>query len=180
MERMGNFIMEKICVYTCITGDYDNVNEIEVKEKNIDYYLFTNNKSITSSTWQVVYIEDPKLSNVKLARKIKILGHPLIKDNYDISIWIDGAMIIRGSIHDFILKACDLKQYNMVGFKHRERDCIYEEATSCLWLQKESEDIIRKYIDFLEKEKYPHHNGLIESTILVRRHNDPLVQETME
>ena len=25
--------MNKICVYTCITGDYDNLNELKNKEK---------------------------------------------------------------------------------------------------------------------------------------------------
>ena len=33
---------KKICVYTCITGNYDNVHEITNKEKGLDYYLFTN------------------------------------------------------------------------------------------------------------------------------------------
>lgn len=26
-------ILNKICVYTCITGDYDKVNELSFKEK---------------------------------------------------------------------------------------------------------------------------------------------------
>jgi len=48
--------MKKVCVYTCITGDYDNLKEIKNKEKNIDYYCFTNNKNIKSNTWKVEYI----------------------------------------------------------------------------------------------------------------------------
>ena len=32
--------MNKICVYTCITGDYDDLKEIEHKEKGIDYIGF--------------------------------------------------------------------------------------------------------------------------------------------
>ena len=39
----------KICVYTCITGDYDNPKEILKLEKGIDYYCFTNNKKIKSA-----------------------------------------------------------------------------------------------------------------------------------
>ena len=52
---------KKICVYTCITGDYDNLHEIKKKEKDIDYYLFTNNKNIKSKTWKVIYIENEEL-----------------------------------------------------------------------------------------------------------------------
>ena len=56
----------KICVYTCITGDYDNPKEIPKLEKGIDYYCFTNNKKIKSNTWNVIYIDDENLSNVQL------------------------------------------------------------------------------------------------------------------
>ena len=59
--------MKKICVYTCITGSYDDVKEFkEFKEKNIDYILFTNNKDYKSDFWNVVYIENDVLDNVRL------------------------------------------------------------------------------------------------------------------
>ena len=78
--------MEKICVYTCITGNYDQVVEFpDLKEDNIAYYLFTNNKSIKSSFWNVVYINDAELDNIRLARKIKILGHSVL-NKYDITV----------------------------------------------------------------------------------------------
>ena len=78
---MGN----KICVYTCITGNYDNLNELKNPEKNIDYYCFTNNKNLSSKTWKVVQIKNGGLDNCRLARKIKILGHPVL-DKYDIAV----------------------------------------------------------------------------------------------
>ena len=80
--------MNKICVYTCITGNYDNLIEIN-KEKGIDYLCFTNNKKIKSKSWKIIYIEDKKLTNVELARKVKILGNE-ITNKYDITIWKDG------------------------------------------------------------------------------------------
>ena len=43
--------MEKICVYTCITGNYDDLKEVKVKEDNIDYICFTNNKGLSSNSW---------------------------------------------------------------------------------------------------------------------------------
>ena len=32
--------MSKICVDTCITGDYDDLKEIKNVEKNIDYFCY--------------------------------------------------------------------------------------------------------------------------------------------
>lgn len=171
---------KKICVYTCITGDYDNVCELPFIEEGIDYYLFTNNKKINSTTWKIVYIEDKKLDNVRLARKIKILGFPGVLDNYDISIWIDGNVTIKRKIEDFLNEQCNLNDYAMVGFKHSVRNCIYEEATMCVRYHKANKEVIEKQIKALEKEGYPKNNGLIESTILVRKVHDEKVKDTMK
>ncbi len=71
----------KICVYTCITGNYDKIKELDFKEEGIDYYFFTNNKNLTSKTWKVIYIENDGLDNIRLARKIKVLGHEILMMN---------------------------------------------------------------------------------------------------
>ena len=101
---------ERICVYTCITGDYDNLHEI-VKEDGIEYLCFTNNPKIKSSYWKMVYIEDEdNLGNMLLSRKIKILGHPYL-EQYDISIWVDGALEVKGKLRQFVKEWCDLSRY---------------------------------------------------------------------
>ena len=142
----------KICVYTCITGNYDNLKEIKTSEKGIDYYCFTNNNNIKSKTWNVIYIEDEILSNIQLARKIKILGHPIINEKYDILLWMDGAVVFRKNIVDFI--NCYLQEdTNFVGFKHGERNNIKDEAISCYRFYKETKENVENIIDFYKKAK---------------------------
>lgn len=162
--------MNKICVYTCITGDYDSLKNLSYPDNNFDYICFTNNKDITSDFWKVVYISED-LDNLTLARKIKILGHDELK-KYDLTIWLDGAMQLRKPLSTFLDECCDLDNYDMVGFNHRDRDCIYDEIDTCVFLFKESVENAKKIETFLRKEKYPEHNGLIESTALVRKNND--------
>ena len=171
--------MRKICVYTCITGDYDNLQEIKNKEPGVDYYCFTNNKNIKSDSWNVVYIQDEKIDNTRLARKIKILGHPIIMDKYDISIWVDG-FISEMNVFDFLHEQCDLDSYDFICFKHSQRDCIYEEAEECIRQGKDDPSLIREEMKFLRKKGYPRNNGLIESTVLIRKHNNPKVKKTMK
>ena len=169
----------KKCIYTCITGNYDSVNEIKNKEPDFDYYLFTNNKKIVSKTWNVIYIEDKKLNNTKLARKIKILGHDIIKNNYDISIWIDGNFSIEKSLNDFLKKY--LKDDDkMVCYRHTSRKSIAEEMDACIEHQKESIHNIDRLKKYYNKEGFKDNNGLIESSILVRKHNDPQVEDAMK
>lgn len=163
--------MSNICVYTCITGDYDTLKKLNYPNKNYDYICFTNNKNITSDFWKVIYIEEDKLDNLTLARKIKILGHKEL-EKYDLTIWLDGAMQLRKSLSTFIKDCCDLNNYDMVGFNHRFRDCVYDEIDACVYLFKENLENARNIGSFLRKEKYPEHNGLIESTVLVRKNND--------
>ena len=173
-------MVKKICVYTCIMGKYDNLNEIseDVYESNIDYYCFTNNKNIKSDTWKVIYIENNQLSNQLLARKIKILGNNIV-EKYDITVWIDGNTIIKKKISEFLEKEIKLNKYDISSFRHRFRDCIYDEAVECVKLKKDNKEIIKKQVEFLKKEKYPRHNGLYETGILVRK-NNKLVKNVME
>ena len=168
----------KIAVYTCITGDYDNLKEINYMEENVDYFCFTNNKNITSKTWKVIYIEDEQLSNVKLARKIKCLGHPIINKKYDILVWMDGAVVFKKKIADFVnmyLKENDV----IAAFKHNSRTTIKEEAEACFLAKKETKTNINKLMKFYEKEKYPDNNGLIESTVFIRRTGNKQLNKTM-
>lgn len=166
----------KICVYTCITGNYDNLKEIK-KEKGIDYYCFTNNKNIVSNSWNVVYIEEDNLSNVKLARKIKILGHDLI-NNYDVLLWMDAAVIFKKNITDFI--NCFFKSTSFAAFKHGVRDNIKDECFECVKFGKESKENVKKLLKFYEKQKFDDSYGLIESTVFIKKPKDKKVIETMK
>ena len=169
----------KICVYTCITGEYDDLKEIKNVEKNIDYYCFTNNKKIKSKTWNVVYIEDNELSNLLLARKTKILGNPIINENYDIELWMDAAVEFVKPINEFIDHYLG-KNDKFVCFKHGIRNSIEEEMNACLRFRKESIENIENLKEFYKKEKYNYDNGLVESTVLIKRPKDKKVIETMK
>lgn len=172
--------MKKICVYTCITGDYDDLKEIEFPNDNVDYICFTNNKNVKSNTWHIINISDDELDNTRLARKIKILGNDYINENYDISIWIDAAMTFKISPIDYVYNICQIDKYDIVAFKHHLRDCIYEEAKVCINLKNDDVDTINKQMDKYKKNNYPANNGLIESGVIVKKHNKKNVQKLMK
>ena len=169
--------MNKICVYTCITGDYDSLNEIKNPEKHIDYYCFTNNKKIKSKTWKIVHIENEGLDNVRLARKIKTVGHPLV-NKHELAVWTDANIIWQKKISDFI--ATFLKDNPLVIFRHSARNNVHDEAVACFIKRKDSKEILAKTIAFLDAAKYPDNNGLCESTVYIKKLQDPKVKKTME
>ena len=171
---------KKIAVYTCITGNYDELNEIdaELLEKNVDYYCFTNNKEIVSKTWQIIYIEDFSLSNHMLNRKIKILGHKIIND-YDILIYIDGNCTLKRKATELIKNECDLEKFPLYAFKHSARDCIYDEAEACIKFKKETKEKIDKILKFYKKNNFPKKYGLCEMGCFIKKPKDKEVIKLM-
>ena len=170
--------MKKICVYTCITGEYDNLASFK-KEKNVDYICYTNNKNIKSDIWNIKYISDDKLSNVKLARKIKIMGTPDLK-KYDVVVWIDGNASPISSVIEFVNKYDELDKYDLIGFKHHERNTTYEELEKCYECRKESLDNINRLLELYTKEKFKDVIPLIESGVLMRNFNNERLNKAME
>ena len=159
----------RIVCYTCITGGYDQILEPLVPSPNIDFICFSD-KQIQSKIWKWRQIpEDLKdLDKIRQQRSIKICPHRYLKE-YDRSIWIDGNIQIKNDLNKFI------KQYNLEVCplwirKHPKRDCIYAEAKECIAQRKAPKEIIDKQIAKYKAVKYPEHNKLVESGIILRKH----------
>jgi len=164
-------------VYSAITGNYDQVREIKYKNPDLDYILFTDNPNIKSNTWDVRLLDNPeKLDAVRLARRVKILGHEYLGD-YDYSIWTDAKLELIGDLDEYVKKYRDTRP--VLCFAHYFNDCIYQEEFTCEQLHKDNVDIMRKQIQRYRKEGYPDHNGLVETAILVRELKNDLVRDVM-
>ena len=171
--------MEKICVYTCITGNYDDLKEVRINE-GIDYICFTNNKKIKSETWKIIYIEDKKLDNHYLSRKIKMLGDPYLDKNYTLSIYVDASIIFKKSVKEFLSNYFDLEKDLLAACKHSVRNSINEEAIACIEQKKDNEKTIRRQLSFYQEDNFADNLGLLEMTLIIKRHNNPLVRKTMK
>lgn len=159
----------RICVYTCITGRYDDLKEIEFKNDSLDYLCFTNNKSLQSKSWKIVYVEE-ELDDLLLQKKIKICCHKYL-NNYDASLYIDGKVLVRKDVLPFIQN--NLKEdIDLVGFKHPIRNCIYDEIYTCILYEKEKLSTGRYIRDKYRQEGFPAHYGLSDNAILLRRHTE--------
>lgn len=158
----------KIVVYTCITGGYDYLKEIQSPNPNIDYVCFSD-KPITSKTWKIKEIPGMLnlLSKQKIARCLKIMPH-LFLSEYDVSVWIDGSIEVLRDTNEFISKS--MNGYFSIS-KHPLRNCIYEEAVAVLHRQKDLADTVVSQILRYKELGYPKNHGLIQSGIIVRKHN---------
>ena len=167
-----------VVVYTVLTGDYDNVNEILYKEEGIEYLLFTNNRKTRSTTWTIVFV-DSDLEDALLSREIKMLAHQYLDTKYDASIYIDANAVIYGEIAK--LTNYLNENISLVFTKHSQRNTVWEEIEACVSLKGVNADMARKqYLSYLHRGfKDDTSIPLAECGIIVRNHNDPDVQELM-
>ena len=174
----SNVVNQKlIAVYTALTGNYDNVNEILYKEDNVDYFLFTNNPSITSNTWQVVYV-DNGLENQLLSRHIKMFPQKYLDSKYEISIYIDASAVIYGEISQLVKYLND--KVSFAVSKHSVRNTLKEEFDACVAIKKiDQSTAILQYNRYVA-EGIVDNIPLVECGILVRRHNDEKLQQLMQ
>lgn len=171
--------MNRICVYTCITGEYDDLKEIKNKEDEIDYFCFTNNRNIKSNTWNVIYIDNEGIENHRLARKIKILGHPIIH-KYEISLWQDASVIFNKKVSNFINEFFNVESDILCVPNHYCRKSVKEEAKECIRLKKDNEDVIKQQITFYKEERFQDNLGLFETTVFIRNNKSKLLRDTVK
>lgn len=160
-------------VYSAITGGYDNVKEPKCVTPELDYVLFTDNPNIQSKVWKIRLIENPEhLDNVRLARRIKILGHEYLTE-YDYSVWVDGSLEIVGDMKEYIDSY--KRKEPMISFNHRRNECIYQEVNACTRLKKDDVKIMEKQMERYRREGFPENCGMTESGVIVRDiHNEKI------
>ena len=144
-------------------------------------YPYDKNK-YKNTNWTILPISDDILNldmnNYKKQRYLKMHPH-LLFPNYTISLYIDGSMSIKGDLNEFLLRLLT-PNYSIFMVEHPGRNCIYQELKEVILVKKEK----KEKIDFLEnkylKENFPEEYGLIESNIIVRKHNEKECIEFME
>ena len=174
LERFRAFwdTSNKKVVYTCISGDYDNLREPKVIDPDFDYICFTDQK-VSSNVWSIRPIPESlnEYSQVKRQRAMKTMPH-LFLPEYELSVWIDANVEIRGSIDDYIAEngISSENGFFYVG-KHPERDCIYDEVKACVKYKKDTYEHMEPQVNIYREDGFPEHFGLPQTTILFRYHN---------
>lgn len=166
---------ERLAIYTCIIGGYDELLQPGVVDPDFDYICFVGNgekKAERIGVWQIreldLAIDDPAL----LSRYPKMHPHILLED-YDASLWIDGNIeIVDGSIYKALrTKLAAGVKYS--GVAHPSRDCVYDEAYMCRNMGYISNFKTLRVWAFYLLHGISRHSGLMENNIIFRRHNDP-------
>ena len=158
---------KKIVIYSCITGNYDNIVEPLFKIDNVDYFLFTDNEKVNGKIWNKEPIEEKILqsNNILTNRYLKFHPNKLFKDKYDYSIYIDGNIQVIGDITELIYSINPKTGLSI--HRHAERDSIYNEGRFCILNKKGNKQYIKEQLKKYKMEGMPEHYGLLECSIIV-------------
>lgn len=158
---------KKIVVYTCITGNYDNILEPNFKDYNCDYVLFSDNINRTTKIWDKKEIpEEIKeiKNNILINRYIKMHPFEFFKE-YDYSIYVDGNVKIISDVNSFIPFANS--KAGLALHRHSRRECLYKEADFCKIVGKGKKEKIDKEIRKIKQDNMPSNLGLLECNLIV-------------
>jgi len=170
---------DKVCIYTCVTGNYDNKVYFGKNNVNCDLLFFTNNKELglkfKNKGWTVNYIDDDDVKDNKLlARKHKILTHKYIPKKYEISLWIDGNISLKNNFFDInkFLKEIEINKYDLVCKEHPFNNNLKSEKNTILALKYEKEENINKILEIQKNNNFKDDIRLTETNILIRKNNN--------
>ena len=173
--------MKEIVLYTVITGNYDNLQEIPnylYYPSKIDYLCLTNNTNFKSNTYKIININLIN-NNLKLTnRYYKIIINEYIK-NYKKSIYIDGKIKLINNIFHLVKK---LINNDIVCFAHYKRKCLYQEGAVLLHPYKQIDNInnITPLLQHIKEKNFPKMFGLSDNCCLIRNHNNKIKNSMLD
>ena len=179
-KRCWSTERNKNVVYTCIVGEYDTLSDPKFVSDGFDYVCFTDSNNINSDIWDVRPLpnETNELPKIKKQRYVKINPHKVLGE-YQLSIWVDGNVELKGDLNKFV-KETIVNECSIYVPKHPFRNCIYDEESAVLKMRKDSAEITNPQIKRYKEEGFPKNYGLLQSNILLRKHNDKDCIKLME
>lgn len=171
---------KRILIYTAITGGYDALLQPCQPPEGFDFLCFVSRgmkHSEYEGVWRIEEIPYEWDDMTLLARSQKLNPHTVLPEAYDYSLWVDGNILIKdSSLYDICRDLAD-RDVHFAGIRHPFRDCVYEEMEAVLRNRRESLWKVLRLATFLCSKRVPRHAGLMETNIIFRRHNDPVVVE---
>ena len=170
--------MEKIIVYTCITGGYDSLQQPYLPADGFEFICFVQKgarKQERVGAWKIEEIPYDWKDMTLLARSQKLNPHAVLPEDSHWSLWIDGNIRITDDSIYRICRDLQARDVKYAGIRHPFSDCPYEETVKCLRDRREKLGKLLKIVTFLRRNGLPEHSGLMETNVIFRKHDDEAV-----
>jgi hypothetical protein len=162
--------MMAINAYTAVFGDYDTLFPVP-HVPGFTFTVFTDKPpAAIPQGWLVRRLsrkfDDPQHA----ARYCKVMSQQLFP-GISRTLWFDAALHPCEE-----LSALRMCRADLATFEHRHRNCVYQEAETCISMGLDHTETIRQQIHRYREAGYPYGLGLAETTIVLRRHTPAVVR----
>ena len=168
---------ERIAVYTCIVGNYDNLKQPAVIDQQCDYYYLGFDRPEELGVWQWIditsYFQDRELDHTRVNRFCKL--HPqLFFGDYKYSIYLDGGLEIRESIAGLVRKtgSVGIALYGkaLTGDVDTYGEAVFRLITETI--SGDGRSVVIKQMERYARERFPRNYGSSHNAVIVREHNN--------
>ena len=170
----------RACVYTCLIGGYEVLNEQPMAAaSSLDFLCFTDEPTLTSASWKLVpYTPAFPLDPVRSQRIVKLSPHDLLP-GYDVSLYIDNSVILTAPPEEVIARyLTDGAAAAMPG--HSFRASVRDEFMEVLRMGLDDGGRVLEQLNhYVMTDPAGLEAVPFWSAIILRRHHDPEVIAAM-
>ena len=169
----------RVCVYTCLIGTTEVLNEQPLASSEIPFICFTDNPERRSETWQLRPVSPLfEMDSVRSQRVLKILCHKYLPD-FDVSLYIDNGVLLKHAPEEFITRY--FPESGLAAPEHSFRDSVLDEF---LAVANDGLDDPSRIFEQLNHYAVTDPDSLEEKPywagILLRDHRNPCVRDLLE
>ena len=107
---------------------------------------------------------------------IRLLTQTLFKE-YQYSVYIDSNIWV---FSDLTPLTAGLDSYPVAMFRHKMRDCVYDEVKACLKYKKDKRRSLNAHLKLIRSHGVTRNWGLLEASVIARKHSDPRCLDLMD
>ena len=174
---------DRLAVYTCVFGNYDDVEEPLVTGNYCDYYIVTDRPVEPKSKWKQI---EPKeypdgFDSWHTAIKNRYFKmHPdVLFPDRKYSLYVDGNVRPITDMYPFLVQ---MKGHpSIIGlFNHPVWNCLYEMTDILIEEDLVDQSGAGSQLERYLSEGFPKQWGLFECSLILREHNNPDCKRTMD
>lgn len=174
--------MPKTVVYTCAIGNYDWIHRPQIKPAGIDFLRFSDRRPLRPMGWK--HRELPSVSGARTARvasRFPKLRPQAVLPDYDIAVWIDSSVEVRGDITPLI-ELFDRSDADVALFPHPSGRTVNEEIDFAIGAKKIMPEM--HYTAGRQRDRYASANVLdrkiVEASIIFYKLTSDQVRKASE
>lgn len=166
--------MKSIAVYTALFGPFDRLPD-PPRDPRCDYYCFTDHRNLSSSLFELLYVDSTSQHPARIARYHKVLSHRVLPQ-HRYTLWIDASTVFRfEDISTFVHEAT--QQYPIAIHSHPCNDDVYRELERCIQYRKDDTSVLRAQVERYRAQGLPEGTGMVASGAIVRDGAHPRLRE---